>query len=97
MKILAEQPPAQSAKNRRKTEDPFAAERHDFERQHRQLVRRFPGEYVALHGGRIVGRDRDCEALAARRFAKLGDVPFFIARVEARPTIYDLPSPEVEG
>jgi hypothetical protein len=74
-----------------------AAERRAFERQRRQLLRRFPGEYVALYGGRIVGHDKDCEALAARLFATLGDVPFFIARVEATPTVYDLPSPEIEG
>jgi hypothetical protein len=85
------------AGKRRESEDLLAAERRAFERQRRQLLRSFPREYVALYGGRIVGHDKDCEALAARLFAKLGDVPFFIARVEARPTVYDLPSPEVEG
>jgi hypothetical protein len=28
-------------------------------------------------------------------YERLGDVPFYIARVERQPTIYDLPSPEV--
>jgi hypothetical protein len=78
-------------------EDPLAPERRAFLRQRRQLLRRYPGNYVALYGGRVVGRDKDDEALAARMFAELGDVPFFIARVEERPTVYDLPSPEVEG
>jgi hypothetical protein len=77
--------------------DPFAAERHAFERQRTQLLRRFPGQFVAFYRGRIVGHDKDDEALAARLFAELGDVPFYIARVERRPSVYDLPSPEVEG
>ncbi|OLD38084.1 MAG: hypothetical protein AUI83_24195 [Armatimonadetes bacterium 13_1_40CM_3_65_7] len=99
MKTVTERPPTRLAGNRSGTEDPdpLAAERRAFERQRRQLLRRFPGEYVALYGGGIVGRDKDCEALATRLFAKLGDVPFFIARVESRPTVYDLPSPEVEA
>jgi len=97
MKTVTERPTAQPTGNRRGTEDLLAAERRAFERQRRQLLRRFPGQYVALCGGRIVGHNKDCEALAARLFAKLGDVPFFIARVETRPTIYDLPSPEVQG
>ena len=79
------------------TADPLAAERRAFLRQRLQLLRRYPGQYVALYGGRVVGRHKDCEALAARLFAELGDVPFFIARLEKRPTVYDLPGPEVEG
>ncbi len=35
--------------------------------------------------------------MAARLFAELGDVPFFIARVERSPAVYDVPSPEVES
>jgi hypothetical protein len=97
MKTVTAQPPTQPGRKRRETEDLLAAERRAFQRQRRQLLRRFPGKYVALYGGRIVGHDKDCEALAERLFAKLGDVPFFIARVETGHTIYDLPSPEVEG
>jgi len=97
MKTALRQAPAQPAPARQKTKDALATERRAFERQRRQLLRRYAGQYVALYGGRIVGRDKDCEALAARLFTKLGDVPFFIARVETQPTFYDLPSPEVEG
>jgi hypothetical protein len=97
MKTVTEQPPTQPARNRHRTGDLLAAERRAFERQRRQLLCRFPREYVALYGGRIVGQGKDCEALVARLFAKLGDVPFFIARVEATPTVYDLPSPEIES
>ncbi len=48
-----------------------------------------------MYGGRAADRDKDAEALAARLFARLGDVPFFIGRVEKQPSAYDLPSPEL--
>jgi len=97
MKAATVQPIAPPESVRRLTEDPLAPERRAFQRQRRQLLRRYPGEYVGMYGGRVVGRDKDCEALAARLFAKLGDVPFFIARVEKKSRHYELPSPEVES
>lgn len=42
----------------------------------------------------MVDHAPDDEELAARLFRELGDVPFFIARVERAPSVYDLPSPE---
>jgi len=36
----------------------------------------------------------DDEELARRMFEKWGDVPFYIAKVEREPTVYELPSPE---
>jgi len=85
-------PPAKS-----KTSDPLAAEQRAFERQRARLLRRHLGQYVAFYRGRMVDHDKDDEAMAARLFAELGDVPFFIARVERTPTVYDVPSPEVES
>ena len=78
-----------------RTDDPLAAEQQAFERQKSQLLRRYPGQYVAIYGGRVVDHDKEDEPLAARLFAKLGDVPFLIARVEKRPTVYDFPGPEI--
>jgi hypothetical protein len=77
-------------------ENGLASEARVFERQRAQLARRYAGQFVALYGGRVVGHDKDAETLAARLFAELGDVPFFIARAERRPSIYDLPSPDLE-
>ena len=37
-----------------------------------------------------------CWLDAARLFAELGDVPFFIARAERRPSVYELPPPDLE-
>ena len=76
-------------------EEDLAAERHAFERQRAQLMRRYPGQYVALSGGRVVDHDKQDEALAARMFRKFGDATFYIARLEQSPTIYEVPSPEL--
>ncbi len=78
-------------------ENSLAAERHAFERQRAQLMRRYPGQFVALSGGRVVDHDKEDETLAARMFKKLGDAPFYIARLEDNPTVYEVPSPELMG
>jgi hypothetical protein len=38
----------------------------------------------------------DDEDLARRMFEIVGDVPFFIGRVDSDPIVYDVPSPEVD-
>lgn len=73
------------------------AERQAFEKQRPKLMQRYPGQYVAIAGGRVLDHDKDDEKLAARMFLKLGDAPFYIARVEKSPTIFELPSPELAG
>jgi hypothetical protein len=83
-------PTAQQASN-----EPLAVEEEAFRRKCAQLLQRYEGQFVALYRGRVVGHDEDDEELARRMFEKLGDAPFYIARVEKEPTIYDLPSPEV--
>ena len=70
-------------------------ERRAFERQRTQLMRRYPGEYVALCGGRVVDHDKEDEVLAARMFARFGEKVFYIARLEQNPTVYEVPSPEL--
>ena len=79
------------------TDELLVAEQRAFERQKTQLLRRYEGQFVVFYQGRVVAHGSDDEALAARMFVKLGDVPFWIARVEKRPTVYDLPSPEIEN
>jgi hypothetical protein len=73
------------------------AERRAFEQQRAKLMRRYAGQYVALSRGRVLGHDKDDEVLAARMYAKLGDTPFYIARLEAIPSVYEFPSPELAG
>ena len=78
-------------------EDGLETERRAFQRQRAQLMRRYPGQFVALSGGRVVDHDKEDETLAARMFRKLGDAPFYIARLEDNPTVYEVPSPELMG
>jgi hypothetical protein len=89
-------PQTHPAEREVRVEEALAAEQRAFERQRARLWRRFPGRYVAFYGGRVVDHDSDDETLACRLYARFGDVPFLIARVEKRPTVYDLPSPELE-
>lgn len=74
--------------------DPLAADEATFRRMRPRLLRRYFGEFIALHHGRIVGHGRDDEALAQEMFEKLGDAPFYIAKVEDTATVCELPSPE---
>ena len=79
----------------RLVEESLAAERRAFEHQRAQLMRRYPGEYVALSGGRVVDHDKQDEALAARMFKKFGNAAFYIGCLEQSPTVYEVPSPEL--
>jgi Family of unknown function (DUF5678) len=78
-------------------EEPLVAEEQIFRHKRAQLLRRYEGQFVALSGGRVIGHGMDNEELAQRMFERFGDVPFFIAKVEREPSIYELPSPEVVG
>jgi|GEM_PF-2111695 len=73
----------------------LAQEQRAFRRKHTQLLQRYEGQFVALHQGRLAGYGKDDEELALRMFKKFGDAPFYIAKVEKEPTVYELPSPEV--
>lgn len=88
MKVTIKPSPATS-------DDSIAADRRAFTRQRPQLMRRYRDQYVALSGGRVVDHDNDDEALAERMFKKFGNAPFYLARLEDKPTIFDVPSPEV--
>lgn len=74
---------------------PLEPEQQAFLQKLPQLMRCYKGQFVALYQGRVVGHSADDEELAQRMFEKLGDVPFYIAKVEKEPTVYQLPSPEV--
>jgi hypothetical protein len=70
-------------------------EQRAFRRKLTQLLPRYEGQFVALYQGRVAGHGTDDEELALRMFRKLGNAPFYIAKVEKEPTVYELPSPEV--
>jgi len=73
----------------------LAQEQRTFHRKRMQLLQRYEGQFVALYQGRVAGYGTDDEELALRMFKKFGDAPFYIAKVEKEPTVYELPSPEV--
>lgn len=77
------------------SEDVLATEEAAFRRKRAQLLGRYAGQFVAFYQGRVVGHAADDEELARKMFEKLGDAPFYIAKVEKEPTVYELPSPEV--
>lgn len=69
-------------------------EQQAFRRKRSQLLQRYEGQFVALYQGRLAGHGKDDEELALRMFQKFGAAPFYIAKVEREPTVYELPSPE---
>ena len=77
------------------TEAQLASEQKAFERQKPQLLRRYEGQFVAFYGGKMVDRDPSDEALALRMYKKFGEVPWWIERVEKKPTIYDFTGFEI--
>ena len=77
------------------SEERLAAEELAFRQKRGQLLRRYAGQSVAFYQGRVVGHGVDDEELARHMFERFGAVPFYIAKVEKEPTVYDLPSPEV--
>jgi hypothetical protein len=85
------------ARRRAWPDDPLAGEAAAFRRKLPELLRAYKGQYVAFYHGRAVGHGADDEELAGRMFKKLGDAPFYIARVEKVPAVCDVPSPEVVG
>lgn len=83
------QQPAESS------EELLAAQEQVFRQKRAYLLRHYAGQFVALYQGRVVGHGADDEALAQHLFERLGDVPFYIAKVEKASSVYELPSPEV--
>ena len=58
------------------------------------MTQRCLSVFTGLHNGFAVFGADDAE-LAQQMYEQWGDVPFYIARVEKEPAIYELPSPEV--
>jgi len=52
---------------------------------HAELKRRFLGEYVAIHNGKLIDHDTDRRALSRRVRQKYGNVAVLITPVEDKP------------
>lgn len=61
------------------------AEQKEFEKQRAALLAHYPGEYIAMHKGRVIDHDRSVGALHNRVFAQLGRTPVLLKRVTAEP------------
>lgn len=76
-------------------QDPLGAEERTFMKKLPALLRRYEGRFVALYRGRVMGHGSDDEELGRRMYEKLGEVPFYIAKVERAVSVCELPSPEL--
>jgi hypothetical protein len=76
-------------------DESLASEEKVFRRKRNQFLMRYEGQFIALYHGRVIGSSTDDEELAGKMFKKLGDVPFYIVKVEREATVYDLPTPEI--
>lgn len=71
-----------------------------FEPRKRALAKRYPGEYVAIMGARVIDHDHKFDPLARRVFERLGVRPIFMPRMP-RPgerddaEVVHVPSPRV--
>jgi hypothetical protein len=86
---------AKARKSPLQPNDPIEIEHEAFLKKLPALLQRYEGRFVAIYRGRVVGHDSDDEELARRMYRKYGEAPFYVARVERAPTVYELPSPEI--
>lgn len=56
-----------------------------FEQQRETLLRKYKGEYVAIHNSQMIDHDLDLRALHLRVFARLGRIPVLLKQVTDEP------------
>jgi hypothetical protein len=80
------------------SDDPWRQEQRAFHRLLPELLRTHSGQFVAIHGGQVVGSGDDKLEVARQAYARCGYVPIFVSRVSdapARPV--RIPSPRHSG
>ncbi|HXF57679.1 MAG TPA: DUF5678 domain-containing protein [Actinomycetota bacterium] len=75
--------------------DTLQADQAWFERNRSRLARRFPGQYVAVVGGRVLDHDPDFGSLARRVFARVGSSPVLVQRCSPAQRVVRAGSPRV--
>ncbi len=68
-----------------------------FEQNRARLLRRYRGQYVAIHRNRVVDHDRDFDALARRVFRRFGPRPVCMPKVTEGERVVHVPSPRLAG
>jgi hypothetical protein len=61
------------------------AESHAFEAMKTDLLAKYPGEYVAVHSGKVIDHDSDLRTLHLRVYEKYGRTPVLLKQVLAGP------------
>lgn len=64
-----------------------------FEANRKRLLRRYPGDYVAIINRKVVDHDPDFGALAQRVFAKYGMRSIAMPKVTAEEQVVEIPTP----
>jgi hypothetical protein len=74
------------------------AESAAFREMHAQLVAKYPGEYVAIHNGKVVDHDPDVRTLHLRVRQRYGRLPILLRQVTEKVEQRDLVfrSPKLE-
>ena|SRR5438093_2011238 len=65
--------------------DKWDEEHQAFVAQRGDLLRRFPGEYVAIHDGRVVGHGPDKIAVALQAYREHGRVAIYVGLLSESP------------
>ena len=61
------------------------AETEAFHAQYRELKAKYPGQYVAVHQGKIIDHDPDLRTLHVRVYERLGRTPVLLKQVTDDP------------
>jgi len=67
--------------------DKWNDEHQAFVAQRGDLLRRFPGEYVAIHQGEVVGHGLDKIAVALQSYREHGRVAIYVGLVSESPPV----------
>ena len=73
------------------------AETEAFNRQYDNLLKMYPGQYVAVHNGQVIDHDPDLRTLHLRVHQKLGQAPVLLKQVTDQPErVLQFRSPRLE-
>ena len=73
------------------------AEAEAFRSMHAKLAEKYLGQYVAIHGGKVVDSDEDFQVLHGRIRQRFGHQPVLLRQVEIKPErVLTFRSPRLE-
>jgi hypothetical protein len=61
------------------------SEMEAFNAQYEELKAKYPGQYVAVHQGKVIDHDRDLRTLHLRVYDRLGRLPVLLKQVTEGP------------